>query len=117
MTKRSPFAVRDSKDGSGCHGGRINSAFEYIQQQGGIDSEESYPYEGEVGACRFNSSIVAAMIRNFSVVSSDVNQVAANLVKNGPLAGNQPTTPILEYPPRVSSQETNTLLVLLFTIH
>ncbi|XP_027120697.2 cysteine proteinase 15A-like isoform X1 [Coffea arabica] len=74
------------KDGSGCYGGRINSAFEYIQQQGGIDSEESYPYEGEVGACRFNSSIVAAMVRNFSVVSSDVNQVAANLVKNGPLA-------------------------------
>ncbi|KAL0376175.1 UNVERIFIED_CONTAM: Cysteine protease RD19A [Sesamum calycinum] len=49
--------------------------------------EEDYPYTGtDRGACKFDKNKIAAKVANFSVVSLDEDQIAANLVKNGPLA-------------------------------
>ncbi|MCI11893.1 cysteine proteinase RD19a-like, partial [Trifolium medium] len=41
---------------------------------------------GRDGTCKFDKSKVVASVSNFSVVSLDEEQIAANLVKNGPLA-------------------------------
>ncbi|KAF2301909.1 hypothetical protein GH714_030304 [Hevea brasiliensis] len=72
---------------SGCNGGLMNSAFEYTLKAGGLMREEDYPYTGtDRGACKFDKTKVAASVANFSVVSLDEDQIAANLVKNGPLA-------------------------------
>lgn len=73
---------------SGCNGGLMNSAFEYTLKAGGLMREEDYPYTGtDRGTCKFDKSKIAASVANFSVVTLDEEQIAANLVKNGPLAG------------------------------
>ncbi|XP_043708664.1 cysteine protease RD19A-like [Telopea speciosissima] len=72
---------------SGCSGGLMTSAFEYTLKAGGLMREEEYPYTGtDRGTCKFDKTKIAAKVANFSVVSLDEDQIAANLVKNGPLA-------------------------------
>ncbi|RDX71198.1 Cysteine protease RD19A, partial [Mucuna pruriens] len=72
---------------AGCGGGLMTNAFEYTLKAGGLMREDDYPYTGrDRGACKFDKSKIAASVANFSVVSLDEEQIAANLVKNGPLA-------------------------------
>lgn len=67
----------------------MTSAFEYIVKAGGLEREEDYPYTGtDRGSCKFQNGKIAASAANFSVISNDADQIAANLVKNGPLASN-----------------------------
>ncbi|GJM84995.1 hypothetical protein PR202_ga00719 [Eleusine coracana subsp. coracana] len=75
----------DSCD-SGCNGGLMTSAFSYLMKSGGLESEKDYPYTGRDGQCKFDKSKIVASVQNFSVVSVDEDQIAANLVKHGPLA-------------------------------
>jgi cathepsin F len=69
----------------GCNGGLMNNAFEYTLKVGGLEREKDYPYTGTDGTCKFDESKIAASVSNFSVVSIDGDQIAANL-KHGPLA-------------------------------
>jgi len=71
---------------SGCNGGLMMNAFKYIVQNNGIDSEQSYPYEGITGTCQFNRSNVVAKINNYTMISKDENQMAAYLVEHGPIS-------------------------------
>lgn len=73
---------------AGCGGGLMTSAFEYTLKAGGLQKEEDYPYTGkDRGPCKFDKTKIAASVSNFSVISLDEDQIAANLVKHGPLAG------------------------------
>ncbi|XP_008305074.1 cathepsin L.1 [Stegastes partitus] len=54
----------------GCMGGLMDYAFKYVQVNGGIDSEDSYPYEAQDGQCRFNPDTIAAKCTGYV----DVNQ-------------------------------------------
>ncbi|XP_009582512.1 PREDICTED: cathepsin S-like [Fulmarus glacialis] len=44
----------------GCSGGFMTSAFQYIIDNQGIDSDDSYPYTAQNGTCQYNASTRAA---------------------------------------------------------
>ena len=55
-------------------------------KSGGLQSEKDYPYAGRENTCKFDKSKIVAQVKNFSVISVNEDQIAANLVKHGPLA-------------------------------
>jgi cathepsin F len=71
---------------SGCEGGLMPNAFNYVIKNGGIDTEESYPYTAEDDTCAFKAASVGAKISNWTFVSHNESQMAAYMVANGPLS-------------------------------
>ncbi|XP_028675291.1 procathepsin L-like [Erpetoichthys calabaricus] len=54
----------------GCGGGLMNQSFQYIEENGGVDTEESYPYEARDGACRFNPNTIGATCSGYVAIPS-----------------------------------------------
>ncbi|KAJ9553691.1 hypothetical protein OSB04_017736 [Centaurea solstitialis] len=71
---------------SGCSGGLMTNAYNYLIESGGIETEESYPYIGKSGKCKFDAKKIAVKVSNFTSITGDEDQMAAHLVKHGPLA-------------------------------
>jgi len=75
----------------GCSGGWTYLAYEYVMQQGGIDSYASYPYtagNGNSGNCAFTQSSVVTPVSNWNYVtqSDDETEMQTYMVANGPLS-------------------------------
>jgi C1A family cysteine protease len=61
----------DKTDG-GCNGGNTETAYAYIKQAGGLETNAQYPYTsgtGITGTCKFNSGNIKVSIAGFTSVS------------------------------------------------
>jgi KDEL-tailed cysteine endopeptidase len=71
----------------GCSGGYMDKAFEFIKKNGGLTTEEDYPYKGEDGTCDKEKE------NNHAVTISSYEKVAANDEKSLQAAvANQPVS-------------------------
>lgn len=72
---------------TGCRGGRMDSAFTYINQNGGIDSEAYYPYQARENVCRYNPLMSVANVKGYvSIHSGSESALKAAVANIGPIA-------------------------------
>jgi len=71
----------------GCNGGLMDFAFKYIKENGGIDTEESYPYEGEDDTCRYSKKNKGATDIGFvDIPQGDEQALKSALATVGPVS-------------------------------
>jgi len=70
----------------GCNGGFMDWAFQYIKEAGGLQSEESYPYEGMDNQCRFDASKKVLEVTGWTFMAKDENSIQVGLVDHAPMA-------------------------------
>ncbi|XP_051050492.1 procathepsin L-like [Phodopus roborovskii] len=75
-----------SQHNNGCHGGLFTSAFQYIKDNGGLDTSESYPYEAKNGPCRYDPKFSAANVTSFVVVPSNEDALMKAVATVGPIS-------------------------------
>ncbi|XP_047990564.1 procathepsin L-like [Leguminivora glycinivorella] len=72
---------------NGCNGGWMNSAFQYIKDNGGIDAEASYPYQAGQYQCRYYSGSAAATCTGYvSIPQGDEGKLMDAVASIGPVA-------------------------------
>lgn len=77
-----------SEGNMGCDGGNAANSYKYIISNGGIDTEDSYPYEALDGTCRYKPENIGATISNYVFVSPSMNEtaLAVAIANIGPIA-------------------------------
>jgi len=71
----------------GCNGGLMDQAFQYIKDNNGIDTEDSYPYEAVDNQCRFKAENVGATDTGFTdITSKDENALQQAVATVGPIS-------------------------------
>ncbi|KAI0221793.1 Cathepsin F [Lamellibrachia satsuma] len=70
----------------GCNGGLPSNAYKAIIKLGGLETEKEYPYEGRDDKCVFNKTEAKIDINGGLNISSNENDMAAWLAKNGPIS-------------------------------
>uniref|UniRef100_A0A672J325 Cathepsin L.1 n=1 Tax=Salarias fasciatus TaxID=181472 RepID=A0A672J325_SALFA len=71
----------------GCDGGLMDQAFQYIKVTGGIDTEDTYPYEAEDGKCRYNPANVGATCTGYvDVKQGDEDALLEAVATVGPVS-------------------------------
>jgi len=77
----------DDYDNEGCNGGLMDNAFTYIKENGGLQSEQSYPYTAKHGKCKFDKTKVVAKCSGFvDVKSGDEKALMEAIATNGPVS-------------------------------
>jgi len=70
----------------GCDGGRVDWAIQYVIDNKGIDTEQSYPYTAQDGTCQYNPSNNAATATGWNqTAQGDENDLARAVANIGPI--------------------------------
>jgi len=73
-----------SAGNQGCNGGLMDDAFNWIIQNGGLDSEADYPYHAQDGACRGAPKV--ASISGFKDVAQGDENALGTLLQSQPIS-------------------------------
>jgi len=72
---------------NGCNGGLMDNAFRYIKANGGIDTEQAYPYDGEDEQCHFSRGNIGATDKGFfDITQGDEDALKSAVATVGPVA-------------------------------
>lgn len=72
---------------NGCNGGLMDNAFRYVKENGGIDTEASYPYNGTEGKCHFSRRRVGATDSGYvDIESGNERQLKRAVATVGPIS-------------------------------
>ncbi|XP_044317675.1 LOW QUALITY PROTEIN: cathepsin L [Drosophila rhopaloa] len=72
---------------NGCNGGLMDNAFRYIKDNGGVDTEKSYPYEAIDDSCHFKKDTIGATDRGFvDIPQGDEKKLAEAVSTIGPVS-------------------------------
>jgi len=74
-------------ENSGCNGGFPYKALKHVLYNGGVDTEESYPYETRQGECRFDENNVGATISEiYAVKQGSEHELQKAVAHYGPVS-------------------------------
>lgn len=72
---------------NGCNGGLMDNAFRYIKDNGGIDTEKTYPYEAVDDSCHFQPTNVGATDKGFvDIPQGDEKKLMEAVATIGPVS-------------------------------
>lgn len=72
---------------NGCNGGLMDYAFQYIKDNDGLDTENTYPYEATEGTCRFTSKNIGATDAGFvDIPTGDEDKLKEAIATVGPIS-------------------------------
>ncbi|XP_011309436.1 uncharacterized protein [Fopius arisanus] len=70
----------------GCNGGLQENAYRALEELGGLELENDYPYDGEDEKCHFLEKKAAVKVVSAVNITSNETEMAQWLVQNGPMA-------------------------------
>jgi len=71
----------------GCDGGLMDQAFQYVQGNGGIDTEDGYPYVAVDQDCKYDVAKIGAKCTGFTdIASGDENALQDAIASIGPIS-------------------------------
>ncbi|VDL97863.1 unnamed protein product [Schistocephalus solidus] len=74
------------KNDNGCAGGFMTTAFKAVEDLGGLETEDDYPYKADTKKCSFDRSKARVYINGSAELSQNETELAAWLTENGPIS-------------------------------
>jgi cathepsin L len=71
---------------NGCDGGFMESVYKYVAQAGGLDTEDTYPYDADVENCHYNKDAAAATVQSYQTINDSEEDLMNAVAKLGPIS-------------------------------